>query len=346
MLRFIKYRSIENSYREKFINMVREHEYDAPDIKWVATEKIHGGNFSVWVDKDEIKPAKRTSFIEKDEFFFNYELIMEKYSEDARKLYKYFKNIHPNLNQIAIFGELFGGTYPHPDVSNDKCGKKVQKGIYYCPHNELYIYDILLIFGDNTKNRHVTWTELIESLTYTKSKLKTPKVLFIGTFDEMLALPNDELSEVYKDFDLPPIEDNIMEGYVFMPVEDLYFRDKSRVAFKNKNKKWEEKTKAPKKQLKEVNEAIKPIVEEISMYVTENRLRNVLSHIGEITNKDFGLLNKEFIADVMKDYIEENGNDALNVLAKKDRKLINKNVGKQTAQLIGANFLNILDNEY
>jgi len=131
-----------------------------------------------------------------------------------------------------------------------------------------------------------------------------------------------------------------------MPVEDLYFRDKSRVAFKNKNKKWEEKTKAPKKQLKEVNEAIKPIVEEISMYVTENRLRNVLSHIGEITNKDFGLLNKEFIADVMKDYIEENGNDALNVLAKKDRKLINKNVGKQTAQLIGANFLNILDNEY
>ena len=41
-MEFKKYRSIENTYREKYIEMVRQHGYDHKDILWYATEKIDG----------------------------------------------------------------------------------------------------------------------------------------------------------------------------------------------------------------------------------------------------------------------------------------------------------------
>lgn len=340
---FKKYRSMENSYRTKFMNKIIEQGFTSNTVLWVATEKVHGANSGLWVDDKEVRISKKTSLINDKENFYKADVLLKKYKDDARIIFDNLRLSIGHFKSLTIWGELYGGSYPHPDVPKDNNSKKVQKGIFYNPSNDLLIFDIMITDEDN-KDSYLTSDAVIELIG--KTKLETVPELARGTFDEMIKFQNDGQSVVHKIYGLPTIEDNIMEGVVLKPIIASFLHDGSRVIVKNKNDKWSEKANAPKRQPKIINEAIKPIVEEIGMYVTENRLHNVLSHIGEVTNRDFGLINKEFITDVMKDYLEENSNDALNVLNKKDRKLVSKNVGKQTAQLIRANFLNILDNEY
>jgi hypothetical protein len=45
---FFEYSSLELATRNKFINEVKKKGYDAKDILWVASEKIHGSNFSIY----------------------------------------------------------------------------------------------------------------------------------------------------------------------------------------------------------------------------------------------------------------------------------------------------------
>lgn len=44
---FKEYSSIELATRDKFIDSIRKAGYDSKDIEWVASEKIHGSNFSI-----------------------------------------------------------------------------------------------------------------------------------------------------------------------------------------------------------------------------------------------------------------------------------------------------------
>lgn len=46
-LQFKEYSSLELATRDKFIKIIREEGYDKEDILWVASEKIHGSNFSL-----------------------------------------------------------------------------------------------------------------------------------------------------------------------------------------------------------------------------------------------------------------------------------------------------------
>ena len=341
---FTKYRSMENSYRELFMNKIRDNGFTIPSIRWMASEKIHGANSGLVCDGEEVRMSKKTALIGKTENFFGATKLLEKYKSDALGIFEALKLEYKNIKTITIFGELFGGSYPHKDIKSSNHAKKVQKGIFYTPYNEFLVFDIMITL-DTNEDIYLSWTDVVD-LIDNAPLLRTVPVLVKGTFDEMIAYPNDGQSVVHKIFGLPAIEDNIMEGVVLKPIESSFLPNGSRVIIKNKNDKWSEKSKEPKRKAKEVNEAIRPIVEEIELYITENRLRNVLSHIGEVTNRDFGLINKEFIGDVMKDYIIENGNEKINVLDKNDRKLISKSVGKQTALLIRKNFLNIIDNMY
>jgi hypothetical protein len=58
---FKKYNSIENSYREKFLEKIKS--IVPPTEKWVVTEKIHGSNFSFIYDVENLTCAKRTGLI-------------------------------------------------------------------------------------------------------------------------------------------------------------------------------------------------------------------------------------------------------------------------------------------
>ena len=58
-MEFSQYSSIENSYRDKEVEQVRLHGFDK--VEWVATEKVHGANFSLWPMDGQVRPGKRSS---------------------------------------------------------------------------------------------------------------------------------------------------------------------------------------------------------------------------------------------------------------------------------------------
>jgi len=87
---FYKYNSIENKYRHKFINRIRNDK--SFNDKWVVLEKVHGANFSFITDGESVKVAKRTDFIKDGENFFYWKKIFDKYKDKIIDLYKEIKN--------------------------------------------------------------------------------------------------------------------------------------------------------------------------------------------------------------------------------------------------------------
>lgn len=73
---------------------------------WFATEKIHGANFSIYFVNSNIKYAKRNSFLEEEEWFYNYQIIQQKLEKNIRLISKKLGN-----KNIIVYGELFSGYY-------------------------------------------------------------------------------------------------------------------------------------------------------------------------------------------------------------------------------------------
>lgn len=328
MITFKKYNSIENSYRQKFLNYIVEQ--GKADGEWTVSEKIHGANFSFVVGEQGMKFAKKTAFIESDEDFFNYELVVEKYSSNVKALFEYIKTIKEDVEQITVFGELFGGSYPHPDVENNNKISAVQKEVHYSPVIDFYAFDIF-INGETYLNQDEA-DELFDKFDFFYAKS-----LFRGTLQECLDFEKEYVTTIPTRLGLPTIEGNIGEGNVIKPIEPRFLWSGSRVVVKNKSPKVKQEIK--------LTEAGETMLEEMSCLVTENRLKNVLSHIGEVKQSDFGkvmgLLNKDVIDDFMKDFKEE-----FVELDKKERQAITKDIGRQNAELLRVNFLNIIDGLY
>jgi len=324
---FKKYNSIENIYRDEFLERIKTHGFW--DREFVVQEKVHGSNLSYWTkDGKTFYSGRRTGIIQENEKFFNYEKVLENIKPKLGLLWSSIKINFPKLEQLTIFGELFGGDYPHPEIEIDKNSIMVQKGIFYSPKNHFYAFDILLntekYLDVNTANQY-----------FEKVKLLHAKTIFKGSIIECMEQENDFNTTIPNILGLPLLEPNITEGVVIKPTQTSFFNGGSRVILKNKNEKWAENTKYHKSinQIDELSEKVLKLQEVIKTYITENRLNNVISKIGEITKKDFGKLlgmfNKDVVEDFTKDYKE-----ILDELHKKEVKLINKSIGSIAIELV------------
>jgi len=149
-----------------------------------------------------------------------------------------------------VFGEIFGGCYPHKDVQPIPFIKKVQHGIWYSPNIEFAAYELQTIQRDNspTKDTNITGSELrdvdqgpIENETsstivsipsghrYTFLDFDVARDFLVrnGLF-ALKELARGKLHEIAAKFDierffttipqilgLPPITGNLAEGIVF-----------------------------------------------------------------------------------------------------------------------------------
>ena len=84
--------------------------------EWVATEKIHGANFSLTVWEEDhkvlVKMAKRSTYLGDQENFFNVrrQLALVKDLEDcSRRVWLSVQKKETEVEAIVVFGELFGG---------------------------------------------------------------------------------------------------------------------------------------------------------------------------------------------------------------------------------------------
>ena len=337
MLAFKKYNSIENSFDKEFMERVMT---EIPsDQVYVVQEKVHGTNTSFLCDGKEVMFAKRTSILAEDESFYNYPELVDRYRERVLCLFEELKTRYPEMMQISVFGEMFGGFYPHNDVKADH-SSLIQKGVYYSPHHDFYAFDIFLFEGDDGRYLPVEEANRL----FEAHGFFFARTLFEGTLQECLNYPNGFQSKIAEWLGLPIIEDNICEGVVIRPVEPRYLRNGSRVLIKNKNNRFAEKksAKTRNKLFDEpvpYSEALKALIEESEAYVNENRLYNVLSHLGEIrVPHDFGKVIGLMTKDALDDFLKEHGDEYLS-LEKGEQKLLNKALNNSCATQVKKEFL-------
>lgn len=316
---FKTYNSIENAYQARMIDQIRLQGFG--DEVFIVQEKVHGANFSFFTDGKEIKIAKRTAFIEKDEKFYNAHHILERYKKNVIDVFQKVKTRYPDVETVVIYGELFGGGYNHKEVEPVKGAVRVQKGIEYAPYNEFYAFDIKLngvMYLD---------TDIVNEI-FEKTGFFYAKTLFQGTLEEALRFPNVFNSKIPAWLGLPELN-NMCEGTIIKTLKTKYFGNGARVILKNKNEKWIEKSKMVRKQGKTVHKQIvfsekaQNIWEEIQKYATANRLNNVVSKIGEFEPKMMGKIIGLFAQDILEDF-EKDFPSVFTAIEKEEQKRINK----------------------
>lgn len=327
---FKTYNSIENAYQARVIDQIRIQGFG--DEVFIVQEKVHGANFSFFTDGKEIKIAKRTAFIEKEEKFFNAHQILDLYKEKVIEAFGKVKDLYPDVETVVIYGELFGGGYNHKAVDPVQDAVKVQKGIEYAPHNEFYAFDIKL------NGTTYLDAEVINRI-FEEAGFFYAKTLFQGTLEEALDYPNVFNSRIPAWLGFPEMEDNMCEGTIIKTLKTRYFGNGSRVILKNKNEKWIEKSKVIRRQDKKVQKQIRfgedaqSIWEELEQYATVNRLNNVISKTGRfepgMAGKVIGLFAKDILEDFGKDFP-----DAFSTIEKEEQKRINKKLNAVAIDMV------------
>ena len=289
-VKFIKFPSLENTYREKEISRIIEQGLDKQ--KYIVTEKVHGAHFDFYVSCDEsvnevvINCAKRTSFIGEDEKFFNYKPVLEKYRNALIALY----NTHSlNGDTLVVCGELFGGN--------------IQSNMSYPLHQDFVGYDVKFLNNDYTNV--LSKCEALDMLRH----FGIPSIPVIGVFDSL-----HEALEVNEYFDSHLTRDGYdgddafkeAEGVVIEPVVPSFTKDGGRIYLKKKTKRFTEKNAGVKvKAPQETPQHIVDFLNICSQYLTEPRFEAVCSKIGEVSIKDIGKVTGLFTQDVLEDAFKD-----------------------------------------
>ncbi len=152
---YVSYEKIRES-----LNQLNLSESDYRLLKksnWVVTEKVHGANFGITTNGVEVQFAKRKELLQPGEDFFGYLSQKSVLEEKAKDIFTKLKKSLLNLHRITIYGELFGGEYPHPDVRAVSDVQAVQTGVYYSPKVEYYAFDIAIQDSDSAKQIYLDY---------------------------------------------------------------------------------------------------------------------------------------------------------------------------------------------
>jgi Rnl2 family RNA ligase len=185
----------------------------------MVTEKIHGSNFALLSDGQVARCAKRKALLAEGEDFFGHTFLLPRLVPAVLRLYAQVRERHPDTAHVTLYGELFGGAYPHPDVPPVPGVQAVQTGVYYSPRIEFCAFD--LAREDAQGERHYLDYDVLLKLCEAEGVLAA-RPLFIGPYEEALEYPTGFESHVPGWFRLPPLPGNLAEGVVLKPQKDLW----------------------------------------------------------------------------------------------------------------------------
>nr|BBH86396.1 hypothetical protein KTC_11470 [Thermosporothrix sp. COM3] len=188
--------------------------------RWVVTEKIHGAHFCIVTDGLNIVGASRKHLLAPDEHFFDYQRILQRLESQVVHLVYLIRQSYPQLTSLSIYGELFGGSYPHPDVPPIPGVQPVQTGIYYTPDIEFCAFDLALTISQQTA--YLDYDRAHQFLQ--SAGIPSLPPLFIGSYQEALLYPVEFSSTIPALFGLPPLsQENNAEGVVIKPLKTAVF---------------------------------------------------------------------------------------------------------------------------
>jgi Rnl2 family RNA ligase len=224
------------------------------------------------------------------------------------------------------------GFYPHEEVSN-KENKPIQTGVYYSPDIHFYAFDIGV-----EKNNEIVYLDYNKSIDlFQEAKLFYAEPLKICSFKEALEYNYDFESTIPKKLGMKSINDNKAEGIVIKPLTTLYtetIKGKERVILKlkparfkedkryNESKKWDESNKFELTNLQ--------ILEyELDSLLTEQRVENTISKIGEIKTKEEGKKLLKYLNEEIQETIMENNGKEMKELTKVEKEEFNEKIKKE-----------------
>jgi Rnl2 family RNA ligase len=177
------------------------------DGEWVACEKIDGETFSFWFDGTEHKQATKDGFTS-----VGYCSNIMKYRTQIALIYHYLERQQAieNGDHLTIYGELLGGFYRGDMGINSRVISEDAPD--YHPDNEFMAFDI------KVNDKFLPFMDL-ESLCR-RFELPLAPVLYYGSFDDVINIPNEFSSYVPEDLGLTYIEGNIGEGLIVRPYID------------------------------------------------------------------------------------------------------------------------------
>eukprot|EP01080_Neovahlkampfia_damariscottae_P000789 gene789-9039_t len=319
--------------------------------EWIALEKVHGANFFFVTDGKTVECGKRTSLLQLNSNFFKFQTIFEEHEKKILKVFQLIKEFQPDVTKVHIYGELFGGSYPHKDVKVDENFKYVQKGLWYAPIIYFYAFDI------RTDHGYLNYDKSIE--LFEKVELFYAKILQRGKLEDVIKFEVEEFQTTIPGLlGLPDIKENYAEGVVIKPVNPHYISG-DRVIVKKKSKAFSEinldamqklelkkKRKQDQKQveIKKHSEEVLELVEILKCYVTVNRIKNLLSKIGEVKIDEINSLIGKLAKDVFTDFKIDHG-DRYDKLKEEEKKVVSKHLSKECKFLITQNAAKIVKNE-
>ncbi len=315
---FKKYGSIDNlSAKNDLVKVlsITKHEF-------VVLEKAHGAHFSFQTNGKTATCARRNSILTDKNKFYNHEEMLSKYLSRILEVFKFVDSKFKHVKTVQIDGELIGGMYHHKDVKQLDL-TKVQQGVYYSPDYQFYAYDIRYCSLDIWS--YINYDICME--IFSELKFLYAKPLARGPFKDVVSFDPTFQTTIPDILGLPLIENNIAEGIVLKPVISMNLPNGSRIIFKNKTEKFNE-TKKIKTVLEDIPPEVQEVQDEILQMITMNRLNNVISKIGEVTEKDMGKLIGLLSRDVLDEYQKIYG-DKLAELKRKYRKVVTKSLAIQ-----------------
>ncbi|MBV6626805.1 MAG: RNA ligase [Rivularia sp. (in: Bacteria)] len=269
---------------------------------WVVTEKIHGANFGIVTDGLEVKFAKRKQFLDSGEDFFGYQLLQNQLIIKTKEIFKILQAEKTSLQKIYIYGELFGGEYPHPEVTPVSGVQAIQTGVYYSPNIEYYAFDIGIV--ENTNNDEKIYLDYDIALQlFEKVGMMAAKPLFIGKYEEATAYNIEFESTIPQSLGLPQLQQkNKAEGIVIKPVKSFYIetrkgRIRPIIKYKipefaedsryHQAQKWNYQNTFNQNQHQNQELSFEDeLCQEMLALVTATRLDNVISKFGRVTERD------------------------------------------------------------
>jgi Rnl2 family RNA ligase len=182
-------------------------------VPWVVMEKIHGANLALASDGDEVRAAKRKALLDPGDEFFGWGAILERYGDAVRALAKSVAADDGDVASVIVYGELFGGGYPHPDVAAVAGVEPVQTGVWYAPGIEWRAFDVAVV-------RHgaasmFDW-EAAEPL-FAKTGVPYVRPLLVGKMNDAQNYALGFETRIPAELGLPRIDGNRAEGIVIKP---------------------------------------------------------------------------------------------------------------------------------
>lgn len=323
------------------------------DDTWCAREKIHGTNYSMLTDGTTFVTATRKQMILPTTKFYNHANIDAKYKQNIIDLFNHMKSNGTIGDEqcLVVFGE-YAGTAPS--------GRSVQTGIDY-GEEDFYVFDIgvrniIIPAQDESEDdsdyeiSHIDFVDddVMQQLC-DNFGLNTAPLLMVGKPVDIFKIPFDLQSVVVDYNNKKPINivtgtDNMAEGFVCKPVKSVRLKNGRRVIFKCKNDKWKEKTHKQRIVVDEMSESDQSVVDELRNYLTDNRLRNVLSKHGVPKSNEFNVISNALVIDALSDYANEHGE--IDPLSVDDYSRIISVINHDAGNLIRPNWVAIFKGEF